>query len=74
MSATCVLVVCRECAGTGLAAGGVYQCEYCLGQMHVNVSRTMDGGVPDGETPWKCPELGPVPPNPLTLRTDARQA
>jgi hypothetical protein len=39
--------------------------------MHINVDRTSDGGVPDGYTEWREIDLGPVPLNPLTLRTDA---
>lgn len=67
-----VLVTCRDCAGTGLAAGGVYQCEYCLGQSHILVNRTSDGGIPDQEREWCAPKLGPVPANPLVLASEVR--
>lgn len=66
-----VLIVCRECAGTGNARGGILQCEYCLGQCHVAINRTVEGGIPDGETEWKVRDLGPVPTNPLVLSSDA---
>ena len=71
MSQRCVLVRCRDCGGTGIGKEAFTQCEYCLGQMHINVDRTKDGGVPDGYTEWREIDLGPVPLNPLTLRTDA---
>jgi DnaJ-class molecular chaperone len=69
-----VLVVCRECAGTGNARGGILQCEYCLGQCHIAVNRMPDGGVPDGEKEWKVRDLGPIPRNPLILSSDAPKA
>lgn len=62
-----VLVTCRQCAGTGdsratdKARATYLQCEYCLGQRHVNIDRTPDGGVPDGETEWLGPMLAPFP-------------
>jgi hypothetical protein len=39
--------------------------------MHINVDRTSEGGVPDQYVEWREIDLGPVPYNPLTLRTDA---
>ncbi len=62
-----VLVRCRECAGTGNAKGGIYQCGWCLGACHVAVDRTLDGGVPDGECEWADHELPALVPNPLIL-------
>ena len=74
MSRTTVLVVCVDCAGTGIGTEGYTQCVYCLGQMHIAVDRAKDGGVPDGYREWRTSELGPTPINPLTLRTDAAKA
>ncbi len=71
MSRTCVLVKCVDCGGTGIGTEPYTQCVYCLGQMHIAVNRTPDGGVPDGFTEWREIDLGPTPLNPLTLRTDA---
>lgn len=62
-----VLVKCRECAGTGLARGGIYQCGECLGQCHVAVDCTKDGGIPDGWQAWHGPAMGPIRDNPLRL-------
>jgi len=72
MSQRTALVVCRDCAGTGDAkldpeVGYIHQCHYCLGQGHILVALTRTGEVPDGETEWKSPKLGPVPFNPLRL-------
>jgi DnaJ-class molecular chaperone len=69
-----ILVTCVDCAGTGIGAEGYTQCEYCLGQGHMAVNRAHDGGCPDGYREWRSSELGPVPYNPLTLRTDAAKA
>lgn len=65
---TTALVVCRDCAGTGIGemseAGYRVDCEMCLGGRHVAVDRTRDGGIPDGYREWRGWELGPVPVNP----------
>ena len=60
MSDRTVLIVCRECAGTGDAPDSYLQCEYCLGQCHINVDRATDGGIPEGEREWCGPVLGKV--------------
>ena len=74
MSAQTVLVYCPECAGTGVARGGVYQCRYCMGQCHWSVDRTFDGGVPDGYRLWREYTLPEIRPNPLILSSDAHKA
>ena len=40
----------------------------------MNVDRAPDGGVPDQHVEWVDHDIGPVPYNPLTLRTDAAKA
>ena len=59
MSDRTVLIVCRECAGTG-DAPNYLQCGWCLGQGHLNVNREPDGSIPDQETEWCGPVLGKV--------------
>ena len=71
MSKVCVLVKCTDCGGTGIGTEPYTQCGYCLGQMHIAVNRASDGGVPDGFVEWREIDLGPVPYNPLILRSDA---
>lgn len=69
MSQTHILVTCPECAGTGNAAGGYYQCDVCMGSGHLNLPRDpMTGGAPAGLREWKDRELGPLIVNPLVLR------
>jgi len=65
MSGTTVLVVCRDCAGTGDGPDGY--CGFCMAQGHLNVDRTAEGGVPEGEREWIAPTLPDAPPNPLVL-------
>lgn len=60
------MVTCPACAGTGYGHG-IPVCEVCLGQLHISVDRTPDGGVPDGYTEWRTSDLGPLPLNPLRL-------
>lgn len=71
MSSRTALIVCRDCAGTGLGehhdAGYRASCIYCLGQGHLLCYRDKDGNLPDQEREWKSPKLGPVPYNPLRL-------
>jgi DnaJ-class molecular chaperone len=66
MSRIIVLVHCPSCAGTGYGHGQPV-CGECLGQMHIGVNRTTDGGVPDGFREWRDAELGPLKLNPLRL-------
>lgn len=72
------LVTCQACAGTGIGemsgAGYRVACDPCLGGGHVLVDRERDGQIPDGYTPWREWELGPVRPNPyrLTYETQAK--
>jgi hypothetical protein len=65
------LVVCRDCAGTGLGEsskiGVRYQCVYCLGGGHIAVDRLPDGGLPDQYIEWRDKELPPFTLNPLRL-------
>lgn len=63
----CVMVTCPSCAGTGYGKDTPV-CDVCLGQLHISVNRTHDGGVPDGYTEWRTSDLGPIPDNPLVLR------
>lgn len=74
MSRTTVLVVCLDCAGTGIGKAGYTQCEFCLGQMHVAVDRTVDGGVPDQYREWREYDLPALRVNPLILLSDAPKA
>lgn len=74
MSQTTVLVICLDCAGTGIGKEGYTQCEYCLGQMHISVNRAPDGGVPDGYRLWREHTLPDLRPNPLILSSDALKA
>lgn len=71
MSERTALVVCRDCAGTGLGehneAGYHAQCGWCLGQGHVLVDRLPNGNLPDQDREWKSGKLGAVPYNPLRL-------
>lgn len=67
MSQTHVLVTCPVCAGTGYGHDRPV-CGECLGQMHISVDRTKDGGVPDGHREWREWSLGEVPNNPLVLK------
>lgn len=64
MSDKTAIIVCRECAGTGNARGGIYQCDICLGQGHLLCDRLPDGSLPDQEREWLGAKLGPVPYNP----------
>ena len=66
------LVTCNECGGTGYGHDRPV-CGVCLGQMHISVDRTKDGGVPDQYRLWREWSLGEVPNNPLILRNDATQ-
>lgn len=74
MSRSTVLVVCLDCAGTGIGAEGYTQCEFCLGQMHIAVDRTSDGGVPDQYREWREYDLPELRVNPLILLSDAPKA
>lgn len=74
MSRTTMLVVCLDCAGTGIGKEGYTQCEFCLGQMHIAVDRAKDGGVPDGYRPWREHTLPDIRLNPLRLTYDATKA
>lgn len=72
MSQRTAIVVCHDCAGTGLGEyqeeGGYHaQCGWCLGQGHVTVDRTASGDLPDQAREWKSAKLGPVPVNPYRL-------
>lgn len=67
----CVLVTCVACAGTGYGKETPV-CDVCLGQLHVAVDRTPDGGVPDGYVEWRTSDLGPIPNNPLRLTYEAQ--
>lgn len=71
MSQRTAIVVCHDCAGTGLGlhieAGYRAQCGWCLGQGHVTVDRTVSGELPDQAREWKSAKLGAVPYNPLRL-------
>ena len=64
MSQQTALVTCPSCAGTGYGKDRPV-CGECLGQLHIAVDRTRDGGIPDGFTPWREWSLGEVPVNPL---------
>lgn len=68
-----ILVVCVDCAGTGIGKEGYTQCEYCLGGGHMAVNRAPDGGCPDGYRVWRDHALPPVRCNPLILMSDAYQ-
>ena len=74
MSRTTILVVCLDCAGTGIGKEGYTQCEYCLGQMHINVDRTPDGGVPDGYRLWREHTLPDLRRTPSIPTSDASKA
>jgi DnaJ-class molecular chaperone len=66
-----VLVHCPDCGGTGYGHNRPV-CGHCLGQMHIAVDRTLDGGCPDGYREWRDKELPPLELNPLRLTYDAR--
>jgi DnaJ-class molecular chaperone len=64
MSAT-VLVVCRDCAGSGDGPDGY--CGWCKAQGHILIDRTIEGDIPEGYVEWIRPLLPPTPENPLVL-------
>lgn len=64
-------MTCPACAGTGYGKG-VPVCGLCLGQLHIAIDRTKDGGIPDGYLPWREWDLGDVPRNPLRLTYEAK--
>ena len=66
-----VTVICPACGGTGDGEDGVHMCTYCLAQGHIRVDRDRDGTVPSGMREWVDAMRGPVPDNPLTLRSEA---
>jgi DnaJ-class molecular chaperone len=72
MSSKTVLVYCVDCAGTGMARGGIYQCGECMGQCHIALDRAPDGGVPDGYRLWREYTLPDLRHNPLILTSDVR--
>lgn len=74
MSQATILVICVDCAGTGIGKEGYTQCKYCLGQGHVAVDRAKDGGCPDGYRVWRDHILPPIRSNPLILSSDAPKA
>jgi hypothetical protein len=67
-----VRVYCPDCTD-GTAPDGL-GCVMCSAMGHIAIDRLENGDIPQGYTEWKDRELGPISLNPLTLRTDARQA